>query len=83
MADPTSQGPQAGAFRKYLPDLTLPRFTSMQGLNAHEYAHNFKTSGQPPWIHGLFLHWRELFKDPFRGITTDGTKNNLAILYSL
>lgn len=65
---------QGSAFRRHLPDLSLPRFTSMQKQDAHEYADQFKTSGQPPWLHGLFLHWRELFKEPFRGITTDGNE---------
>lgn len=80
MMDAKSQNPQASAFRRHLPDLGLPRFTTMQKQDAHEYAHAFKTSGQPPWLHGLFLHWRELFMEPFRGITTNGINSNLLML---
>ncbi|KAM5345963.1 hypothetical protein ACJ41O_011824 [Fusarium nematophilum] len=72
MEDTKPQEPHGCAFRKHLPDLGLPRFTTMQKQNAHEYAEAFKTSGHPPWLHGLFLHWRELFKEPYRGITSDG-----------
>ncbi|KAL2205457.1 hypothetical protein CC79DRAFT_1048925 [Sarocladium strictum] len=61
------------SFREHLPDLTSPRFTSMQAKkNAHEYAQDFKDNGQPPWLHALYQHWRKLFKEPFTGITNDG-----------
>ncbi|KAJ4304479.1 hypothetical protein N0V90_000005 [Kalmusia sp. IMI 367209] len=60
------------AFRQFLPDLTQPRFTTLQQQDAHEYAAAFKNDGQPPWLHSLWLHWRELFAEPFRGITNDG-----------
>ncbi|CAH0033224.1 unnamed protein product [Clonostachys rhizophaga] len=43
----------------------------MQKQNAHEYAQAFKASGQPPWFHGLFLHWRKLFEEPYKGIIND------------
>ena len=45
----------------------------MQKQDAHEYAKEFIQGGNPPWLHALYLHWRELFQEPFRGITTDGT----------
>ncbi|EGO52767.1 hypothetical protein NEUTE1DRAFT_91440 [Neurospora tetrasperma FGSC 2508] len=60
-------------YRQYLPDLTIPRFTTMQKQDAHEYAKEFINGGNPPWLHGLYLHWRKLFQDPFKGITNDGT----------
>ena len=61
------------SFRKHLPNLQAPRFKSMQKKrDAHEYAEEFKREGQPPWLHALYLHWMELFKEPFRGITNDG-----------
>jgi hypothetical protein len=44
----------------------------MQKQDAHEYAKEFIEGGNPPWLHGLFLHWRKLFQDPFKGITNDG-----------
>ncbi|KIV93339.1 hypothetical protein PV10_04557 [Exophiala mesophila] len=59
-------------FRQYLPDLSIPRFTSMATKDAHVYADDFKKGGQPPWLHALYLHWRDLLKAPFKGVTTDG-----------
>jgi hypothetical protein len=44
----------------------------MQSQEAHGYADAFKSSGQPPWLHGLYLHWRKLFEEPYHGITNDG-----------
>ena len=60
-------------FRQFLPDLSQPRFTTLQQQDAHEYAEAFKRDGQPPWMHALWLHWRDLFAEPFRGITNNGT----------
>ncbi|KAL2008161.1 hypothetical protein VTN00DRAFT_8143 [Thermoascus crustaceus] len=62
----------SGEFRQYLPDLSTPRFTTMCRQNAREYAHDFLTKHNPPWLYGLYLHWRKLFKEPFRGVTSDG-----------
>lgn len=59
-------------FRRYLPDLSIPRFTTMQKQDAHEYVDAFKSMGQPPWLHALYLHWRKLYEEPYRGITNDG-----------
>ncbi|KAL2269963.1 hypothetical protein VTJ83DRAFT_2147 [Remersonia thermophila] len=61
-----------GEYRQYLPDLSIPRFTTMQKQDAHEYAAAFQESGNPPWLHSLYLHWRKLFQEPFKGITNDG-----------
>ncbi|RSL91335.1 hypothetical protein CEP51_000335 [Fusarium floridanum] len=72
MGDTTSHQPDNSSFRKHLPDLSIPRFTTMQKQNAYEYAEAFKTSGQPPWLHGLYLHWRKLFEEPYQGITNNG-----------
>ena len=60
------------AFRKHVPDLSLPRFTMMKKQTPYEYAKEFIEGGQPPWLHGLFLHWRRLLKEPFKGISNDG-----------
>lgn len=60
-------------YRQYLPDLSIPRFTNMQRQDAHEYAKEFIEEGNPPWLHSLYLHWRKLFQDPFKGVTNDGT----------
>lgn len=71
-ADDQASSPPDGAYRQYLPDLSTPRFTEMQKQDAHEYAKAFKESGNPPWLHALYLHWRKLFQEPFKGITNDG-----------
>jgi hypothetical protein len=44
----------------------------MQRQDAHEYANEFKQRGNPPWLHALYLHWRRLFQEPYKGITSDG-----------
>lgn len=59
-------------YHEFLPNLDQPRFQNMQKQDAHEYAAAFKQDGQPPWLHALYLHWRDLFNEPFRGVTTDG-----------
>ncbi|VUC31613.1 unnamed protein product [Clonostachys rosea] len=59
-------------FREHLPDLSQERFTVMQKQNAYEYAKAFKDSGNPPWLHALFLHWRSLLNEPYKGVTNDG-----------
>lgn len=59
-------------YGQYLPDLTQPRFTNMSKQNYREYAEEFKQSARPPWIHALWTYWRELFKEPYKGISTDG-----------
>ncbi|KAK1757485.1 hypothetical protein QBC47DRAFT_318648 [Echria macrotheca] len=62
-----------GEYRKHLPDLGTPRFTTMQQQDAHVYAKAFIEGGNPPWLHALYLHWRKLFQEPFKGVTNDGT----------
>ncbi|KIX03158.1 uncharacterized protein Z518_06709 [Rhinocladiella mackenziei CBS 650.93] len=62
-----------GHFRDHLPDLSLPRFTTMAKQNAHEYAQNFKESGQPPWLFALYQFWLELAKEPLKGVTENGS----------
>ncbi|EHA56326.1 hypothetical protein MGG_02169 [Pyricularia oryzae 70-15] len=68
-----SNGTEKGDYRQFLPDLSHPRFTTMQKQDAHEYAREFIQGGNPPWLHALYLHWRALFQEPFRGVTSDGT----------
>ncbi|KAJ0131513.1 Uncharacterized protein HZ326_25038 [Fusarium oxysporum f. sp. albedinis] len=72
MEDIKPEDKHTSAFREYLPDLSLPRFTAMREQDCREYAEAFKASRQPPWFYGLFLHWRRLFEEPYRGISTDG-----------
>ncbi|KIX00065.1 uncharacterized protein Z518_10992 [Rhinocladiella mackenziei CBS 650.93] len=59
-------------YRQYLPDLSIPRFTTMAKQDAHVYAQAFKEKGVPPWLHALYLHWMKLLKEPFKGVTNDG-----------
>lgn len=74
MAHPTSTpAAPAATYHQYLPDLSIPRFTAMQKQDAHVYAKEFKEGGMPPWLHGLYLHWRKLLQEPFTGVTNDGT----------
>jgi hypothetical protein len=60
-------------FRQHLPDPKSPRFMSMQCQDAYTYADAFKSSRNPPWLHALWLHWLELYHEPFKGITADGS----------
>ncbi|KAF4980862.1 hypothetical protein FZEAL_3236 [Fusarium zealandicum] len=64
-------------FRQHLPDLGIPRFTTMQKQDAHEYANDFKKNGQPPWLHALYLHWLQLHKEPQTNITPGHVRPNL------
>lgn len=63
---------QENAYRQFLPDLSIPRFTTMATQDAHVYANAFKEGGKPPWIYELYLHWKNLLKVPYKGITNDG-----------
>ncbi len=59
-------------YREYLPDLSIPRFTTMAKQDAHAYAKAFMEGGNPPWIHALWRFWLELLKEPYKGVTNDG-----------
>jgi hypothetical protein len=61
-----------GEYRKYLPDLSIPRFTIMKEQDAHVYAADFKQNGNPPWLHALWKQWIRLLAEPFKGVTNDG-----------
>lgn len=63
---------KANAYRQYLPDLSIPRFTTMATQDAHVYANAFLEGGKPPWIYELYQHWKNLLKAPYKGITNDG-----------
>lgn len=72
MASQSPSSKDARSFREHLPDLTVPRFTTMQKQDVYEYAKAFKENKQPPWLHALYCHWLELFNEPFKGVTNDG-----------
>lgn len=61
-----------GEYRQYLPDLNQPRFQAMRHQDAHEYATDFKSRRNPPWLYALYMHWLDLLQEPFKGVTTDG-----------
>lgn len=44
----------------------------MKKQDPREYAAAFKETGKPPWLHALYLHWRKLLAEPFKGVTNDG-----------
>ena len=62
------QQQHGGEYRQYLPDLSIPRFTTMQKQDAHVYAEDFKKNAGPPWLHALYMHWLEMLKEPFKGV---------------
>ncbi|KAL3426792.1 hypothetical protein PVAG01_00301 [Phlyctema vagabunda] len=65
---------QASAeFRKYLPDLDSPRFTTAKQLDATSYAKFFNDNQAPPWLYNLTQAWQKLFDEPFKGVTEDGS----------
>jgi hypothetical protein len=73
MTTPTEQFERASAaFRKHLPDLKSPRFTTAREQDAYEYSDAFQTNHQPPWLYRLTQAWQGLYKEPFKGLTTDG-----------
>lgn len=67
-----SESQKKSHYGQYLPDLTQPRFTNMSKQTYKEYADEFKQHGRPPWLYALWMHWRDLLKEPYRGISTDG-----------
>jgi hypothetical protein len=72
MTSPANQASQHGEFRQYLPDLTTPRFTAIAQNDAHGHAKDLIEKQAPPWLYGLYTHWRKLLQEPFKGITNDG-----------
>ncbi|KAK4619394.1 hypothetical protein CLAFUW4_10862 [Fulvia fulva] len=63
----------ATAFRKHLPDLTSPRFTTSKEQTPYEYSEAFQKTHHPPWLYNLTETWKELLKEPYKGVTNDGT----------
>ncbi|KAI0505121.1 hypothetical protein F5B22DRAFT_538273 [Xylaria bambusicola] len=72
MTSESKQEAQHGDFRQYLPDLSTPRFTTIAQNNARGHAEELKGKQAPPWLYGLYTHWRKLLQEPFKGITNDG-----------
>lgn len=81
MADGTANGTipppgtsihRSGEFRKFLPDLNTPRFEALKVATAQDHVNAFLEKHNPPWLFQLWEHWRRLYQEPFRGVTTDG-----------
>ncbi|KAI1470160.1 uncharacterized protein F4812DRAFT_316106 [Daldinia caldariorum] len=72
MASQTTQDAQHESFRQYLPDLNTPRFQAIAKNDAYGHAKELLEHHRPPWLYGLYLHWRKLFEEPFKGVTNDG-----------
>jgi len=64
----------SAAFRAHIPDLTIPRFTTAKEQDVYEYAAFFRDNHAPPWLFDLTQAWEELYKEPFKGVTSDGKK---------
>ncbi|KAI0173434.1 hypothetical protein GGR52DRAFT_387379 [Hypoxylon sp. FL1284] len=72
MTSAEKQEAQHSGFRQYLPDLNTPRFQTIATNDAHGHAKELLEHHRPPWLYGLYMHWRKLFQEPFKGITNDG-----------
>ncbi|KAI0837736.1 hypothetical protein F5Y06DRAFT_270115 [Hypoxylon sp. FL0890] len=73
MTSTEKQDAQHGQFRQYLPDLNTPRFQAITKNDAYGHAKELLEHHRPPWLYGLYVHWRKLFEEPFKGVTNDGT----------
>ncbi|KAI4867573.1 hypothetical protein F4820DRAFT_413493 [Hypoxylon rubiginosum] len=73
MTSAEQQDAQHTSFRQYLPDLDTPRFQAIATNDAHGHAKELLEHQRPPWLYGLYVHWRKLFEEPFKGVTNDGT----------
>ena len=62
----------SGEYRSCLPDVNHPRFATAREQDAHEYVDEFLTRQHPPWLYNLYTHWRDLYEEPFKGVTSDG-----------
>lgn len=59
-------------YRKHLPDLSIPRFTTAKTQDATSYAKFFTDNRAPPWLHDLTQAWAVLLQQPFKGVTENG-----------
>ncbi|KAI1760713.1 hypothetical protein GGR53DRAFT_508752 [Hypoxylon sp. FL1150] len=73
MTSTEQQDAQHTSFRQYLPDLNTPRFQAIAVNDAYGHAKELLEHQRPPWLYGLYVHWRKLFEEPFKGVTNDGT----------
>ncbi|KAI0411718.1 hypothetical protein F5X98DRAFT_42465 [Xylaria grammica] len=71
MTSPANEDAHAG-FRQHLPDLSTPRFTAIARNDAYGHTRELTEKRAPPWLYGLYVHWRKLLQEPFKGVTNDG-----------
>ena len=62
----------SAAYRQYLPDLSTKRFTKAKQQDAYEYSKTFHMEKKPDCLFQLAQAWERLYKEPFKGVTTDG-----------
>ncbi|KAI1099140.1 hypothetical protein F4804DRAFT_93793 [Jackrogersella minutella] len=73
MTSTEKQDSQNGNFRKFLPDLDTPRFQAIAKNDPYGHAKELLEHHRPPWLYGLYVHWRKLLEEPYKGVTNDGT----------
>ncbi|MFJ4152752.1 DUF3500 domain-containing protein [Streptomyces galbus] len=56
--------------RTFLPDLDDPKLADVRGMTYEEFAQD---RYQAPFLRDLLAHWDALYREPFVGITSDGT----------
>jgi len=66
------------SFRAYVPPPDHPRVAGLSELDAYTHA---ERALKIPWLNEVFAGWRQLYDEPFFGITTEGRK--IPDLYSL
>jgi hypothetical protein len=65
---------EAAQFRQHLPDLSIPRFTVSKQQDPYQYVEDFQKNHVPPWLYNLTETWKELLREPFKGVTSDGVQ---------
>lgn len=63
-------GLAGGSYRKFLQPLDSPKLAPYRGMDYQEFAEDRYTA---PFLQDLLAYWESLYREPFRGITTDGT----------
>ncbi|MGW6487085.1 DUF3500 domain-containing protein [Streptomyces sp. NPDC055056] len=58
------------SYRTFLPDLDDPKLAEVRGMTYEEFAQD---RYQAPFLRELLAHWDALYREPFAGITSDGT----------
>lgn len=58
------------SYREYLYDIDDPVLADARGLDYEEFA---AEKQKAPFLRDLLDHWESLYREPFRGITTDGS----------